>query len=161
MSFLFKNRAFLLIEVIFALSLFAIFAGAITQGFMTGLNVRSQSGVSVNPNDIVKINLLIDNITLKHIQEKEKIELSFPVLDENSQNKIEKWELNIKNSKEIKTIGSTDEVKNSENEYELSVGNNKENWYGVIYSLDIQIKNDREENNRFNYSIFKFLPKKH
>ena len=157
-----KSRAFLLIEVIFALSLFAIFAGAITQGFMTGLNVRNQSDANLDPNDLIKINLLIDRIQSEHSKNNSsdiKVEAEFPTSDKTLQKDAEKWTLTVKNKKEIKSIGSENNRKHEEELDALESSVKQDNKYGKLYELELGIANDRDENNKFAYNIFKFLKK--
>lgn len=96
-----KNKAFLLIEVIVALSIFALLAGAITQGFLTGMKMRSSVEVRDESNEAVITNMLINKIEKTSLPPASKpIKVSIP-LEGEKKDQEDTWQLVVKESKKI------------------------------------------------------------
>ncbi|MDR1906852.1 MAG: hypothetical protein LBQ03_01375 [Puniceicoccales bacterium] len=87
-----NRKGYLLIEVIFGLSLFALVAGVVTQGFLVGLKLFREAG-GTDPNEAVITTLLINRI--KTTTTGTPIKMHFG---------SEEWQIKVDTAENIKNI---------------------------------------------------------
>jgi hypothetical protein len=99
-----SKRGYLLIEVILALSIFALFAGSVTQMFLLGLKFYNDS--TDGPNEATISMVLINRIKKEHVGSGAtgtSIELPFQPLPDSGTDE-EGWRLQIESAQEIPSI---------------------------------------------------------
>ncbi|MDR1303242.1 MAG: type II secretion system GspH family protein [Puniceicoccales bacterium] len=125
-----KRRGYLLIEVIIGLSIFALFAGVVTQGFLVGLKLYGEAD-EADPNAGV-IAAVLTNCIKSSMGPDASIEMGLDA---------EKWKMDIKAKSQVPNI--------SQKLYAFSVN--------VAKTADSQ-GNRSDQATHQEYHIFRYLP---
>jgi hypothetical protein len=117
-----NRRGYLLIEVILGLSIFAIFAGCVTQIFLLGFKLHAT--VTEDPNEGFITNILINRIKSGSVNP--NTEIGLPIHYDAKSKYEEKWVLKVKGSTDISE--------------RLFPGRNRDSNGGKLYALEIEVQ---------------------
>lgn len=142
-----KSRGALLIEIIIALSVFAMTAAMVTRTFLTGLELQKVS--TGNPNEAIIKTTLINRIKLENIADhSKKIELPLYFGDnKNDKNISETWNLEVVSSQKINPCNGDNETTKA------SALTSTEG----LYRVNVKIWEGKDDKDSQEYEIFRYL----